>query len=108
MIYVSSNHIPSDVVRYYYKVLNLIGIPNPQKRVHFLVPDRSEEFPPHISIASKLLYSRSTMRRIKDIVNGRYCTITSGAPSKDDIKLALNLGYPLMNGDPTLSLNLMN
>ena len=96
------------MIRYYYKVLNLIGISNPQKRVHFLVPDRSEEFPPHISIASKLLYSKNTLNRIKEIVNGRYCTITSGAPSKDDIKLALNLGFPLMNGDPTLSLNLMN
>lgn len=104
----ASNHIPSDVIRYYYKVLNLIGISNPQRRVHFIVPDRSEEFPPHISIASKLLYSKNTLKQIRDIVNGRYCTITSGNPSKDDIKLAVNLGFPLVNGDPTTSINLMN
>ena len=107
VIYVASHQIPEDIIKYYYKVLNLIGITNPSKRVHFLVPDRNEEFPPHISIASKLLYSKNTLKRIKDIVNGRYCTIVSGAPSNDDVKLALNLGYPLMNGDPGLSINLM-
>lgn len=41
-------------------------------------------------------------------MNGRYCTITAGFPTKDDIKLAMHLGYPLLSGDPLLNKSMMN
>jgi len=39
VIYVCSSQIPEDVIRYYYKILQLLGVQNPRKKVHFLVPE---------------------------------------------------------------------
>ena len=108
VVYISSTFIPQDIIRYYNKVLQLIGIPAPHRRVHFLVPSKCEEFPPHISIASKILYSRDTIKKIRDIVNGRYAVLVGGVPSNDDIKLAVYLGYPILSGNPLKNSIAMN
>lgn len=100
IIYVSSSPIPDDVKKYYYKVLQLLGVRNPHKKVHFLVPETLDNFPPHISIASKILYSRGLIKQIKHIVDGRYCLIVGGIPCNDDIKLACYLKYPILSGHP--------
>lgn len=108
IIYVSSTPVPDDVKRYYYKVLQLINVGNPQRKVHFLVPHKLEDFPPHISIASKILYSKDLIKSVRAIVNGRYCVIVGGTPSNDDIKLATYLQYPILSGNPLKNQVVMN
>jgi hypothetical protein len=108
VIYISSSKIPEDIVRYYYKVLQLIGIPNPYKRVHFLVPEEVDGLAPHIAISSKILYCNRTVRKIKEIVNGRCCVMVGGIPNTCDIRLAVHLGYPILSGHPAKNGNAMN
>ena len=64
VIYLSSVPVPEAIIKYYYKVLELVGVPNARRRVHFLVPLGVEKLPPYLSIAAKRLYSRQTVSRI--------------------------------------------
>lgn len=72
------------------------------------MPEQSESLPYHLSVANKILFSKRTIKKIRQIVNGRYCTISAGYPIKDDIKLAMHLGYPLLGGDPLLNKSIMS
>lgn len=100
IIYVSSTPLPDAVIKYYYKVLELVGVPFPHKKVSFIVPEGIEDMPPYLSLASKLLYSNRAIKKIRDIVAGRFCVIVGGIPTPDDIKLSLLLRYPILSGHP--------
>lgn len=106
VIYVSSSPLPDPLIKYYYKVLELVGVQHATKRVHFLVPEGTENLPPYLSLASKISYSRKTMNKIKDIVNERFCVIVPGHPTPEDIKLSLALQYPLLSGHPAKNSNI--
>lgn len=67
VIYVSEKEVPDEVKKYYYKIMELAGLKLGQKRVHFLSLDPFQEFPSHFSMASRILYSRSTLKKIKRV-----------------------------------------
>lgn len=67
VIYVTSNEIPDEVKRYYYKMMELAGLKLGNRRVHFLTLDMFSNFPEHFSMAAKILYSKSTLREIRRV-----------------------------------------
>ena len=70
VVYITSNEIPDEVQRYYYKIMELAGLKLGNRRVHFLSLsdyDSSKRFPDHFSIASKLLYNQKTLSKIKKV-----------------------------------------
>lgn len=104
VIYISTKEIPKDIIKYYYKILELGGVQSPQRRVHFLdVTENSEIFPDHFSTPSKILYSKRTLSLINKIVAGRFSMLVSGNPCNDDIKLSVQLKAPILSGHPLKS-----
>ena len=65
-----------------------------------MVPDNINKFPHHFSLAQVLMYSPSTMKRIKNLIAGKQAYIVPGVSSIDDIKLSVRLAIPIMTGDP--------
>ena len=57
VIYVTQQAMNPEILRYYYKVLELHGVSNPQQRVTFITPENQVHFPDHFSLTSMLLYS---------------------------------------------------
>ena len=104
----TKEEIPEDVVRYYHKVLELSGVKLARRRVRFLVPDVPEEFPMALPVSSRIYYDRRCRKEIKHIVAGRYAVIVSGQANLCDIKLAVHLNYPMLNGNPILRQGLMS
>ena len=63
IIYISAIELPSEVTKYYMKVLEMNGIPNISQRIHFLMPDNADKFPEHFSLPSLVYYSPNTMKQ---------------------------------------------
>ena len=60
----------SDVLGYYLKILEIGDINGSQGRLHFVVPDNINKFPHHFSLAQVLMYSPSSIKRIKNLIAG--------------------------------------
>ncbi|KAL4463088.1 hypothetical protein ABPG74_007089 [Tetrahymena malaccensis] len=100
LIYISPYELPSEVVNYYYKILELGDISDYRSRLHFISPEKAYDFPSHYSTSRLLLYSPKALKRIKNLIKGKQAYIVPGYPSNDDIKLAKSIDVPLMSGDP--------
>ena len=106
IIYISPKEIPDEVKKYYFKIMELAGLKLGQRRVHFVSLDPFKEFPSHFSMASRILYCRTTLRTIKRVLlNNQDCkwpTILPGswsAPNRGHQSLSLpqvpdSLGQP--------------
>lgn len=101
VIYVSPFQMTNDVLGYYLKILEIGDITGAQGRLHFVVPDNINKFPSHFSLAQVLMYSPSSIKRIKNLIAGKQAYIVPGMPSIDDIKLSIRLAIPIMCGEPT-------
>ena len=71
VIYVSPFQMTSDVLGYYLKILEIGDINGTQGRLHFIVPDNVNKFPHHFSLAQVLMYSPASLKRIKNIIQGK-------------------------------------
>lgn len=100
IIYVCPFDLPSEIINYYHKVLDLGDIHDYKERLHFVWPENHLNFPSHFSTARLLLYSPKAMKRIKTLIKNKPSFIIPGFPSNDDIKLATQLKIPLMSGVP--------
>lgn len=78
----------SEIINYYYKILELNGLQNYRERLHFIWPQNHAEFPSHTPTSKLLLYSPKTLKRILSLVRGKFSYIVPGYPSNDDVKLA--------------------
>lgn len=103
MIYISSKELPNEVLRYYYKVLEMSGVASPQNRIRFMSPDNSHHFPEHFSTSGLIYYSPNSMRTIKNLVNGKNAYIINGQPCNDDIRQAVALKVPILSGSPAIN-----
>lgn len=100
IIYVSPFDLPSEIINYYHKVLDLGEIHDYKDRLHFIWPENHINFPSHFSTSRLLLYSPKALKRIRSLTKGKNSFIIPGFPSNDDIKLAARLQIPIFSGDP--------
>ena len=100
IIYVSPFPLSDETEGYYAKLLELGGIEDPPMRYRVVYPENAQRFPPHMSLASTLLYSPSALKRIQAFVLGRPAYIVPGSVGDDDRKLAVALDIPLLGPSP--------
>jgi hypothetical protein len=101
IVYVTASPVPDEIQRYYQKMLELAEIKLARRRVHFLSIDSDVAFPEQFSTAAKILYSKRTLRAIKDIVGSRPSYLVPGFPEAEDIKLSDCLKVPILSGNPS-------
>lgn len=71
VIYVCPYELSTEIVNYYYKILELGEISNFRTRLHFISPEGTNNFPSHYSISTLLLYSPKALKRIKYLIKGK-------------------------------------
>ena len=99
MIYISPYEISDDILKYYFSILNTIGISNIENRFHLIVPEYAKYFPPHYSLSQLLYFSSKTQQKIKKIINERNAYIIPGMVSKLEEEIAFILECPILMGD---------
>ena len=106
VVFVTPSEVPEEIRRYYYKVLELAGVPLAALRLHFVHVQGRERLPEHFSVPTQILCSRETVRRIRAVrtahqaVKGRPAFLVPGLPDKDDVRLSDHLDLPLFAGSP--------
>ena len=101
IIYVTPRELPPDVVEYWMKVLELGGVEEPKRRITFVVPEMAEVYPAHLSLASIVLYSPATVKRLKKLC-ARYeqRLLIPGVAGWQEKLLAVKFDTPLLAPEP--------
>lgn len=93
--------LPLEVLSYYVKILDILGIPNVSKRIHLITPESYNFFKKNnISTSNLLYYSPDALRKVISLIGESPTYIVGGYPSLDDMKLSLKLGAPFLTGNP--------
>ncbi|KAL9649007.1 hypothetical protein ABK040_008386 [Willaertia magna] len=100
IIYITMEPLDEDAIGYAQKLLELVGIEQPMKRVKFIVPENTSFFSGNISLAAAVYYSARTIRHIRTLVMGKKAYIIAGRMGKDDLRLAVKLQVPILGPDP--------
>lgn len=103
VIYVSPFTLTSEVYKYYMKILELVEIEEPQKRFHLVVPENYVRFREHLSLAQAMLYSPKALKQVQNLIENRHAYIVPGKVGEYDIKLSIQLGTPIMCGEPDIT-----
>lgn len=106
IVYVSPFELTADVAQYSMKLLQLGGVADPVARVKLVFPEQATRFPAHFSLATLLLYSPHCLRRIRRYIRSKEAYLIVGVPGREDKRLALALGVPLLGPDPVDALPL--
>ena len=101
VIYVTPFQMTSDVIGYYMKILEIGDVKDAQSRLNIVVPDNIHKFPHHFSLSQMLMYSPKTLKKIKNLIQGKQAFIVPGTASIDDIKLSIRLAIPILSGEPS-------
>ena len=99
IIFISPYEISDDILKYYFSILNTIGITNIENRFHLIVPQCAKYFPPHYSLSQLLYFSPTTQKKIRKIINEKNAYIIPGIVSKLEKEISLILECPIMMGD---------
>ena len=99
IIYISPYRIQEEILRYYFSILENIGISNIEERFHILTPDSSYYFPPNYSLSSLLYFSNHCQKQIKSLIGNKYAYIIPGIPNKIDEEISYLLNIPILMGD---------
>lgn len=70
IVYMSPYELSSEIVNYYYKILELGDVHDFRSRLHFVSPERANDFPNHFSLSRILLYSPKAIKRLKSLIKG--------------------------------------
>ena len=100
VIYISPYTLTSEVFKYYMKILELVEIEEPNKRFHLIVPENYVRFHEHLSLSQAMLYSPKALQQIHNLIEGKQAYIVPGKVGENDIKLSIQLGIPIMCGEP--------
>ncbi|XP_053479030.1 IQ motif-containing protein H-like isoform X2 [Ictalurus furcatus] len=112
VIYVCPVHLGEDLIHYYTHLLGLNGVietgkPTPSnwaKSFTILTPEAHQHFSSHCMCVSTLLkYSPHTLRRIKNLIQGKQAYLVSGVPHMDDLAVADELGVPVLGPEPAVA-----
>lgn len=107
VVYVSPFELTAEVAQYSMKLLQLGGVADPVARVKLVFPEQAARLPAHFSLASLLLYSPHCLRRIRRYVRGKEAYLVTGVPGREDKRLAMALGVPILGLDPLDALPLL-
>lgn len=101
IIYISPFELGNEVLSYYFSILQTLGIENAKERFHLIVPTMSTELPPHYSLSQLLLYSKQSIKKIKNFIKNRemQCYIVPGKVNLNDLKLSMYLECPILLDD---------
>lgn len=101
LIYVTPREFPPEVVEYWMKVLELGGVRDPASRVTFVVPESADIFPLHFPLASLVLYSPATVRRLRKLcARFEQRLLVPGVAGWQEKVLAVKLATPLLAPEP--------
>ncbi|CAD8086017.1 unnamed protein product [Paramecium sonneborni] len=102
IIYIAPYDLPSELIDYFYKILNLGDIADCKNRLHFVWPENHNIFNNHMGLSQLLYYSPRALKRIKNLIRGQAAFIVPGVCSNDDIKISDILNIPIFSGIPQL------
>ncbi|XP_051726460.1 IQ motif-containing protein H isoform X1 [Ctenopharyngodon idella] len=114
VIYVSPVCLGEDVLQYYTHLLGLqtaielgdASVPesNCAKRFTILMPEAMEYFSTrNMCLASLLKYSPRTLKRIKNLIQGKQAYMVGGVTHIDDLAVADELEVPLLGTEPAVA-----
>ncbi|KAM6960622.1 IQ motif-containing protein H [Aplochiton taeniatus] len=115
VIYVSPVHLGNDLIQYYAKLLELrgatgVGVPAaPQpssciKRFTIITPEALDSFPTHdMCLSSLLKYSPRSLKRIRNLIQGKQAYMVGGVTHADDLAVADELGVPILGPEPAVA-----
>ena len=82
------------------KILELCDIDNAAGRLHVVVPENYVKFKGHLSLTQALMYSPKACRQIQNLIEDTQAYIVPGKYSEIDVRLSIQLGVPILAGDP--------
>jgi hypothetical protein len=87
-------------MNYYYRMMDLAGIPKFEDRLLFFSPSEAPKFPRHFSVAKLLYYSSKTLNQLRMITEDLPTVLVPGGPSNELIKICHFLKCYLFAGAP--------
>ena len=97
MVLVVPFDLSSDLMDYYYKLLEIAGVTRPRERLYFIWPEYCHRLPAQLPLARQLVYSSPTVRRIRRLTADLPAHIVPGYPSLlDNTLLSHALDMPLL------------
>lgn len=104
LVYIAAKEIPTDVLAYYMKILEMAGVEKPTERLHVIYPENMEFFEKNdICLSDLLYYSPKTISKVKEIISGKKSVIVNGYPSFRDEIISIALNSPIMTGVPSFN-----
>lgn len=101
VIYVAPFMLTSEVTKYYMKILELVEIENAAGRLHIVIPENYVKFKGHMSLTTALMYSPKACKQIQNLIADKQAYIVPGKYSEQDVRLSIQLGVPIICGDPS-------
>ena len=108
IIYISPYKIQEEILRYYFSILENVGIMNIEERFHLIIPDSVENFPPNYSLSNLVYFSKKCQIQIKKIIGNKFAYIVPGIPNNIEEKLSYILDIPVLMGDYSQIENVFN
>ncbi|XP_044049941.1 IQ motif-containing protein H isoform X3 [Siniperca chuatsi] len=115
VIYVCPRHLGDDILHYYTSLLKCDGATDradPRatqasfcvRRFIILTPEAVDYFPTRNMCLSTLLkYSPRTLKRIRNLIQGKQTYIVGGMAHVDDLAVADELGVPILAPEPAIA-----
>ncbi|XP_069018763.1 IQ motif-containing protein H [Embiotoca jacksoni] len=110
VIYICPQHLEDDILLYYTNLLKCDGAADGadtsscSRRFIILTPEAVGSFPTHNMCLSTLLkYSPRTLKRIRNLIQGKQAYIVGGVAHMDDLAVADELGVPILGSEPAVA-----
>uniref|UniRef100_A0A0G4HF65 IQCH-like ATP-grasp domain-containing protein n=1 Tax=Chromera velia CCMP2878 TaxID=1169474 RepID=A0A0G4HF65_9ALVE len=105
VVFVAPRELASELKEYFQKVMVYRGVPQPEGRLQFVVPELVDRCPLggldlSTSLMTLLLCSPRALKRIRKLTQGRFSFVVPATPSPRDVEVCALTGLPLFGCDP--------